>query len=465
MESPTKRPKYSVALNGCVCVWRPFFFVALVFFELRCCCRPDVAVASADEEPIDPAWLLTHMEELDVLKQLHERSMQSRPLFVLCFIAMFVVRSYHMVHRPRALASLAEVKKTTLNDDIKVVGSLSEGFQLVRATRVDCPTPVSGLAMVEEFITSDEERSLMQLIDSSAWYDFRMHCMAPSFSFLSFDRSRTLSRRTQQYGFEYNYSQLNVRPAPTAPIPDLFLPIMQRLVDRGLFPRLPDQLIINEYEPGQGIAAHTDHEKFFGEPICSISMGSACTFCFFLLLLVLGLIMLRCANRRDGFHSQGQAFILGFERRPVSCSVAASTKCSHHDGRCAASLAALDRETQDRSHRQQDHSSATPRLADLSADDSCSYTCRGCRSSGSCSALIDQSLKLSVLPSRAKLSKSSTCALWRHLIKPLSFDQPCRTSQCPSYGCVISKQSRQQAVDHQSAQYDQDEGSTRTVTD
>jgi alkylated DNA repair dioxygenase AlkB len=37
---------------------------------------------------------------------------------------------------------------------------------------------------------------------------------------------------------------------------------------------LPDQLIINNYEPGQGIAPHVDHEGFFQDGIVSISLLS-----------------------------------------------------------------------------------------------------------------------------------------------------------------------------------------------
>lgn len=37
-----------------------------------------------------------------------------------------------------------------------------------------------------------------------------------------------------------------------------------------------DQLIINEYQPGQGINPHIDNVKLFAEPIVSLSLGSEC---------------------------------------------------------------------------------------------------------------------------------------------------------------------------------------------
>ena len=42
----------------------------------------------------------------------------------------------------------------------------------------------------------------------------------------------------------------------------------------------PSQLIINEYQPGQGIANHVDCEPCFGETIISVSLGCNCVMDF-----------------------------------------------------------------------------------------------------------------------------------------------------------------------------------------
>jgi alkylated DNA repair dioxygenase AlkB len=47
-----------------------------------------------------------------------------------------------------------------------------------------------------------------------------------------------------------------------------------RLRDEGWFPRVPDQLIVNEYQPGQGISKHVDCVPCFDETIGSLSLGS-----------------------------------------------------------------------------------------------------------------------------------------------------------------------------------------------
>jgi len=42
----------------------------------------------------------------------------------------------------------------------------------------------------------------------------------------------------------------------------------------GLCESVQDQVIINEYQPGQGISPHIDCEKCFGPSIFIISLGS-----------------------------------------------------------------------------------------------------------------------------------------------------------------------------------------------
>jgi len=53
----------------------------------------------------------------------------------------------------------------------------------------------------------------------------------------------------------------------------------ERLRDRGWFPKVPDQAIVNNYEPGQGISMHKDRECF-GPAIATISLGDRWTMNF-----------------------------------------------------------------------------------------------------------------------------------------------------------------------------------------
>ena len=53
-----------------------------------------------------------------------------------------------------------------------------------------------------------------------------------------------------------------------------------RLQNEGHFKDKPDQAIVNEYSPGQGISAHIDCVPCFTDTIASLSLGSACVMDF-----------------------------------------------------------------------------------------------------------------------------------------------------------------------------------------
>src|SRR5690606_41391937 len=63
-------------------------------------------------------------------------------------------------------------------------------------------------------------------------------------------------------------------------LPPWAQPLAKRLFEGGYFAKEPDQLIINEYQPGQGIAGHVDCEPCFGSTIASVSLGSVCVMDF-----------------------------------------------------------------------------------------------------------------------------------------------------------------------------------------
>jgi len=86
---------------------------------------------------------------------------------------------------------------------------------------------------------------------------------------------RDLERRVQHYGWRYDYQARAItRDMRIGPLPDWLTGIARRLEATGLFGRLPDQVIVNEYLPGQGIAMHTDREGF-GPAVAMISLGDA----------------------------------------------------------------------------------------------------------------------------------------------------------------------------------------------
>ncbi len=105
---------------------------------------------------------------------------------------------------------------------------------------------VPGLIYVPNAITPEMETTLINLIDDSEW-------------------DNSLRRRTQHYGWRYDYTDRGVRE-PAAPIPSEFL--------EAIGYDDVDQIIVNEYQPGQGISTHIDRTDAFGGSIVVLSLLS-----------------------------------------------------------------------------------------------------------------------------------------------------------------------------------------------
>lgn len=115
---------------------------------------------------------------------------------------------------------------------------------------------IDGLKYLPDFITANEESDLIAQIDASPW-------------------RKDLKRRVQHYGYYYDYKSRAVdKNDYLGKLPDWLSCISLRLYKQGYFEHKPDQIIINEYEPGQGISAHIDCEPCFGDTIASLSLLS-----------------------------------------------------------------------------------------------------------------------------------------------------------------------------------------------
>ena len=49
----------------------------------------------------------------------------------------------------------------------------------------------------------------------------------------------------------------------------------EELVEKGIIQLVPDQVIINEYVPGEGIKPHKDR-MYYENQICGVNLGSGC---------------------------------------------------------------------------------------------------------------------------------------------------------------------------------------------
>ena len=117
---------------------------------------------------------------------------------------------------------------------------------------------VPGLQYIPDYISSNEHDQLLSTIDAQPWL-------------------ADLKRRVQHYGYRYDYKSRAVHSnACLGPLPAWVVPLAECLHCDGLIEVVPDQVIVNEYQPGQGIASHVDCIPCFGDTIISLSLGSPC---------------------------------------------------------------------------------------------------------------------------------------------------------------------------------------------
>ena len=112
-----------------------------------------------------------------------------------------------------------------------------------------------GVAIVHDIVTEAEERRILMRIADAPWLT-------------------DLSRRVQHYGYRYDYRGRSAgRHAPAPAFPRWAAFVADRLAP--LFGGVrPEQCIVNEYPPGQGIGMHADHPSF-GPVVVSLSLAAA----------------------------------------------------------------------------------------------------------------------------------------------------------------------------------------------
>lgn len=117
---------------------------------------------------------------------------------------------------------------------------------------------IPGLAYIPAYVDPEEQQALLSAVDAAPWLS-------------------DLRRRVQHYGYRYDYSRKALDESLfLGPLPPWAAPFAARLHADGHIAALPDQLIVNEYLPGQGIASHIDCVPCFGDTVVSLSLGSPC---------------------------------------------------------------------------------------------------------------------------------------------------------------------------------------------
>ncbi|RLN65126.1 hypothetical protein BBP00_00003026 [Phytophthora kernoviae] len=121
---------------------------------------------------------------------------------------------------------------------------------------------VPGLRFEAEFITKEQEAACVAFFDrddGASW------------------ANTIRARQVQHFGYEFNYDTRRCDPNEPMkdPIPDVLQPIVEQIKNCGVMDGdMPDQITINEYLPGQGIAYHLDTHSAFTTTIASLSICS-----------------------------------------------------------------------------------------------------------------------------------------------------------------------------------------------
>lgn len=117
---------------------------------------------------------------------------------------------------------------------------------------------VDGLTYIADYLNKDRQEQVLAVVDALPWRD-------------------DLRRRVQHYGYRYDYARKKADSDQyLGPLPPWARGLADLLHADGHAPQPLNQVIVNEYEPGQGIAPHIDCVPCFAGTVLSISLGSTC---------------------------------------------------------------------------------------------------------------------------------------------------------------------------------------------
>jgi alkylated DNA repair dioxygenase AlkB len=121
---------------------------------------------------------------------------------------------------------------------------------------------IKGLIFLPDYITDVEQAALLGALNAETWLG-------------------DLKRRVQHYGYKYDYKARFVDYSMRlGALPVWAAAVANRLFEEDYMPAVADQLIVNQYEAGQGISNHIDCAPCFGDTVVSLSLGAACVMDF-----------------------------------------------------------------------------------------------------------------------------------------------------------------------------------------
>lgn len=117
-----------------------------------------------------------------------------------------------------------------------------------------------GLRYEREFIGADEERHLLDVIETLPFHEAEY-------------RGYTAKRRIVSYGAGYDFDTNELRPAP--PVPEFLWPLRAKVAQRiGVSAEGITHALVTEYRPGTQLGWHRDVPDF--ALVAGVSLGTAC---------------------------------------------------------------------------------------------------------------------------------------------------------------------------------------------
>jgi alkylated DNA repair protein (DNA oxidative demethylase) len=117
---------------------------------------------------------------------------------------------------------------------------------------------IAGLEYRDGFITAAEEAELLERLGALELAPFRFHGWLGN-------------RKTQSFGWRYDFDDASFRPAD--PLPDWLLPLRDKAAAlAGVVPGEFAHVLLARYDPGAGIGWHRDRSVF--EKVVGVSLGT-----------------------------------------------------------------------------------------------------------------------------------------------------------------------------------------------
>jgi alkylated DNA repair dioxygenase AlkB len=118
-------------------------------------------------------------------------------------------------------------------------------------------SPIPGLTARLGYVSEAEETQILAEINQHDWQLY-------------------YGKKAQEFGF--NFSFYNPK-STSVDIPASIVNLAKRMVSDGLLDPMPNYVLVNRYEPGQGIHAHVD-DGYYDGSISSVSLGAGATLSF-----------------------------------------------------------------------------------------------------------------------------------------------------------------------------------------